>query len=398
MRILYLTQRLPYAPNRGDRLRAWHAVRYLAREHDVTVGALVHDAEEAGHAGDLSRMTREVIIGRVPYLANRVRGAVRLLGERPLTLSLLDAPELSQRLRQRYATDLPDLVVASCSSMARFAMEPPLADVPLIIDMIDADSAKWRDYAGIARFPMTWIYRREARTLRAFEAVAMRHARVTLVVNEREQRELLAVAADVDVRVVPVGIDVAKLARPADVPPPGAQVVFCGVMDYEPNVDAAVWLAHEVWPRVRRLVPAATLCLVGASPTPVVRGLANAGQGITVTGTVDDVRPYLWQAAVSVAPLHTARGVQTKVLEALGAGLPCVVTPAVAEGLPNLALRGCLVHDDAPGFAAAVTNLLDAPWHERQSMVTAAHADGLDWESRFELIGQAVRDATTARA
>src|SRR5262249_5585341 len=123
-------------------------------------------------------------------------------------------------------------------------------------------------------------------------------------------------------------------------------VVFCGVMNYPPNVEGAIWLAREVWPRVRRAVPSARLELVGASPTPAVPSLASGREDVIVTGHVDDVRAHLWGAAVAAAPLLTARGVQNKVLEAVAAGLPTVVTPVVLDGVPPEVRPGCVMAND----------------------------------------------------
>ena len=181
-------------------------------------------------------------------------------------------------------------------------------------------------------------------------------------------------------------------------PQPSAQVVFCGVLNYEPNVRGAVWLSRSVWPLVRARRPDARLILVGASPSAEVRALNSEESGITVTGAVDDVRIYLWGAAVAAAPLHIARGVQNKVLEAIAAGLPCVVTSAVAEGLPPDVMPGCRLGRDPEEFAASICEVLSRSPAERRAMAGAADLTGLQWSARLKPLVPLLEAAARSKA
>lgn len=373
MRVLFLTHRLPYAPNRGDRVRARHIIRALQPHMDVELASLVHDREEADAAIQTGReFGIPVTALPVPYVANRLRGIRALASPRPLTHTLLDSPRAHSALAGIVAARRPDVVLAYCSSMARFALEPPLAGIPFVLDMVDVDSAKWSALGASTRGPLGWVYRREARLLAAFERHVIGKARRTLVVNEREAELLRAMDPDAAVSALPLGIDVAQLAPPS---PPTADlhVVFCGVMNYQPNADGVRWFAERVWPSVRRVCPRARFTIVGSTPTAAVRGLARPSSGIEVTGRVSDVRPYLWRAAVAVAPLLVARGVQNKVLEAVAAGLPAVVTSAVFEGLPNEVRGACRVADVPEEFAQHTLRLLRMSGAERRAV--AARGD-----------------------
>jgi sugar transferase (PEP-CTERM/EpsH1 system associated) len=383
VRILFLTHRLPYAPNRGDRIRSHHLLRVLANRADVDLVSLVHDADEASHVADLEGLAATVTAVRVPRLRNLARAIVRLPGARPTTHTLLDGPGLRPAIARVTAAHAPDVVFAYCTGIAWVALEPPLAARPLVLDMVDVDSAKWEALGAAGRGPRAWVYRREARCLSAFERDVTRRARATMVVTPRERETLAALAPGARIEVVGNGVDLESL-RPAGGPSSEPVVVFCGVMDYEPNVMGAVWLARDVWPIVRHAHPAARLRIVGADPVRAVRECASAERGIEVTGRVPDVRPYLWSAAVAAAPLQTARGVQNKVLEALAAGLPVVVTPVVAAGLPVEAAGGCEVAGDAEAFAAALVRLLGAPAPDRRHLAGRADLDGLSWASRLE--------------
>jgi sugar transferase (PEP-CTERM/EpsH1 system associated) len=362
VRVLMLTQRLPYAPNRGDRLRAYHHISHLlAAGWQVDLLALVHDEEEAGQAQTMRQPGLTVATAAVPRWLNHVHAVLALPTTRPVTLALLDSPQIGDALQRLLRQGRPDVVMPCSSSMAAFALRRELRDVPMVLDMVDVDSEKWRALSTTSSWPMSWIYLREHRTLRAFEAEVTRRARTTLVVTPRERDALAAIAPDARIEVVSLGIDVVALQRPAGPPPSPPRVVFTGVMNYAPNVDAALWLARSIWPLVRARRPDVCLDIVGASPTAAVRALQDPESGVRVTGSVPDVKPYLWAASVSVAPLRVARGVQTKVLEASAAGLPCVVTPEVSAGLPASLRPLCPVAASPAEFAEAVIDLLARP-------------------------------------
>jgi len=379
VRILFLSHRLPYAPNRGDRLRAHALLRALHGWAQVDLVSLAHDADEASHAGELHPLTDSVTVLRTQPVLGAARAAGALLTGTPLTHALLHAPGLTRRLAALVAERRPDLVFAYCSGMAAVAMMPPLAGIPFVLDMVDLDSRKWGALAAASHWPVSWVYGREARLMTRFEQAAAQRARHVLVVNARERDAMLAIEPDARVTVVPNGVAL-DLFRPAGPPVASRTVVFCGVMNYRPNEDGARWMAREVWPLVRQRCPDARLSLVGMHPTAAVRALASTGQAIEVTGAVPDVLPYLWRSALAVAPLHVARGLQNKVLEALASGLPCVVTPVVAEGLPADALPGCEVGADAAAFAAAIVRGLTRSPDERRAMAARARLDGLRWE------------------
>src|SRR5689334_22138395 len=235
LRVLFLTHRLPYAPNRGDRLRAYHILRTLAAEDARTdVISLVHDDEEASHVGAMQPFTASVQVARVPRLNNLARGLLQLPTRRPLTHALLDSPEVAPAIARVMEKNPPDVVLAFCTGMVRFAMEPPLLHVPCVLDMVDADSAKWAQLAASSHVPKRLIYAREARCLSRFEVDAMRHARATLIVNERERAMLQALDATARIHVMENGVDL-EMFLPQAPPAPSETVVFCGVMNYAPN-------------------------------------------------------------------------------------------------------------------------------------------------------------------
>lgn len=396
MRVLFLTHRLPFAPNRGDRIRAFHILRALAPAAEVRLVSLAHDADEAAHRVDLDGLVAGVEVVRVPRLCNLAFAPWSILAGRTLTHALLGAPRMREVLAREVEQHRPDVVLAYCSSMAWFALERPLDQTPFVLDMVDVDSEKWSALGSASRGPMRWVYRREARLLARFEAEASRRADAVTVVNAREQAALVRIAPGAHVHVAENGIDLESF-RPADGPAERRQVIFCGVMQYAPNAQASLWLAREVWPRVRQAVPDANLVLVGSDPPRSVRALADAAGGVEVTGTVPSVRPYLWSSAVAAAPLQVARGIQNKVLEALAAGLPCVVTRPVWDGLPDEAKPGCLVADDAGDFARQLVEFLRLEPAARRERAALARLDSLDWPRRLAPLVDLLRRAADGR-
>lgn len=388
MRILFLTHRLPYPPNRGDRIRSYQLLTHLAAHATVDVLSLVHSDAEAALADEVRRLAHRVEVARVSRPRALAAALAALPGSVPLTHVLLDSPDLSSGLARLCRPEKPDVVLAYCSGMARLAFDPMLAGVPLVLDMVDVDSEKWRALGETASVPMRWIYSREARRLRAFEHEASERARVTFVVNAREKEAMHDVNPSARVEVLSNGIDLDTF-RPKSPATRTPDVVFCGVFDYEPNEQAAVWFAREVWPLVRARRADATFSLVGMNPSRAVRALASE-PGIRVTGTVPDVRPYLWSASVSVAPLQVARGVQNKVLEAIAAGLPCVVTSQVADGLPPEVDGACLSADTPAAFADAVLTLLALPPGEGQARAARTRLADISWPERLRPLMEAL--------
>jgi sugar transferase (PEP-CTERM/EpsH1 system associated) len=398
MKVLFLTHRLPFAPNRGDRIRAYHMLRHLRGRASVDLVSLVHDEDEASAVADVPA-DHVTVVGATPW-RNRVKSAARLLTSTPLTHTLLDAPRLAHVVNERVRLTNPDVIVGYCSGMARLALARALHDVPFVLDMVDVDSEKWRSLSGTTPPPLGWIYAREARCLRRFETVIVRHARATLVVNERERDTLLEIVPGAEIRIVPNGIDLDGFRHPsAERPPSPQQVVMCGVMNYQPNEEAAIRLVRRIWPDVRAALPGARLTIVGSNPTARLMSAVTAGSGVDITGSVPDVRPYLWGSSVSVAMLATARGIQNKVLEALAADLPVVISPAVAEGLPASTMAGCLVAADDRQAAAAIVRLLQLEAGKARSLARRADLSELGWDAQLEhlvpILNAAARRATT---
>jgi sugar transferase (PEP-CTERM/EpsH1 system associated) len=327
--VLCLVHRLPYPPDKGDRIRAFHLLRFLSRHAAVHLACLADEpvAEEA--VAPLRRLCVRVAV--VPLGPARwLRAAASLLGGRTVTEGAFRSPALAATV-QAWAAQTPfAAALASSSAMVPYLRLEGLRHVPAVVDLVDVDSQKWLDYAARGRGCKGWLYRTEGRRLRALEGELPAWARAVTVVSEREAELYRRFCRPGEVRAVRNGVDL-DYFQPRAVPVEPA-CVFVGALDYRPNVDAACWFGEAVWPSVRRRVASAALWLVGRRPAAPVRRLARL-PGVEVIGQVPDVRPWLARAAAVVAPLRLARGLQNKVLEALAMGKAVVASPPALAAL-----------------------------------------------------------------
>ena len=365
--LLFLAHRIPYPPEKGEKIRAWHAFLELARTHRMHLGCFIDDPVDEAHVATLAAHCVDLKAIRIDGRRQRVRALLRTRPGQPLSLSYFFDARMAAWVAGKRAQGI-DRAFVYCSAMAPYVMGA--AGLYRVLDMVDVDSAKWSDYAKCTSWPARTAWAREARTLLAFERRAVVDFDRTLFVSEAECRTFLALAPWAAERCdwFDNGVDAAYFAPDPSFASPyspgGPVVVFTGTMDYRPNVDAVVGFARTVLPLLQAARPdprgAAPLrfAIVGANPAPAVRRLA-ALPGVTVTGRVPDVRPYLAHAAVAVAPLTIARGIQNKVLEAMAMARPVVATPQALEGIDAAAGRELLVSDGATAFAAAVSAVLD---------------------------------------
>ncbi len=345
MEILYLSQRFPYPPDRGDRIATFHHIRSLSRHHRVHVAALLDSRRDAAKRREMLQWAATVTVERQTrwnYFWGKVRA---LCSGQPLSLGHFFNRRLRARIRRLVAAERIDAVVVFSSSMAPYVERLP--KLRRVMDFCDLDSKKWEDLALRSRGWRRRIYRREARLLLAYEKKIARAFDVSCVVTENEAALFRTLIPNVPVALLPNGVDCDYFGALPRSPAAAPRFTFIGVMDYEPNAEAAVFFCAEVWPRLRQRLPQAEFYLVGSRPNRPVLALAR-NSGVTVTGFVPDVRPYLAASTLVVVPLQVARGVQNKILEAMAAGVPVLASPAAAAGLPEEARAAMFVADREP--------------------------------------------------
>ncbi len=357
MRLFALCHRVPYPPDKGEKIRAWHLLRHLAESAEVHLFATADPPEDTAHAGFLGTKFASVTLDPIHLAVRKVASLALAATPLPLTLPSFFSPKVALSLRAAARRSPPDAVLIESSAMAPYLLALP--GVPAVVDFVDVDSEKWASYAQRLEGPGRLVYGREAWTLRHVERWLARRCRSSVVTTEREAESLRAIAPGADVQVVRNGVDT-EFFRPDPAAAREDTVVFFGAMSYEANVDAVVWFHDEVLPILRRRRPDLRFVIAGSKPAPAVQALA-AKPGVVVTGFVEDIRPVVRQAAVCVAPLRIARGVQNKVLEALAMGVPVVATPAAAAGIDGRTGDEMRVADGAGPFAVSVETLLDDP-------------------------------------
>ena len=380
--LLFLCHRIPYPPDKGDKIRAWHLLRALADRWRVHLGCFVDDPADWAHVAHLRTVCADVGAFALDPHGARLRALVGLRPGRPLTLGYYADRRLRAWVDARLDGGRIGHAVAFSSAMAAYLPDRP--GLRRVLDMVDVDSEKWAAYAAAARGPMRAVWAREARTLLAHERDAARRFDHTLMVAAHEAARFVALAPEAAERVSVVenGVDFDFFSPRHPMADPyggeGPVVVFTGTMDYRPNVDAVGWFAHEALPLLRADFPSLRFAIVGAGPGQDVRALA-ALPGVLVTGRVPDIRPYVTHADLVVAPLRIARGIQNKVLEAMAMARPVLATPEAFEGLRAVPGRDLLV---AAGAAETARRAAEVLRGEHPGLGAAARRlieTGYDW-------------------
>ena len=376
--ILFLSQCVPNPPNKGERIRAFHLLSHLAGRYRVHLVCFARHAAELDSALELGDRCASIYTELLPLAPTLAGAGMSFARGRSLVASFYSSSSMGAYI-EPLAQRISATVGFSCV-MAPLA--PP--HVPLLMDMVDVDSQKWLDYSKV-RHP-EFLYSAEGRRLRRLEAQAANRARWIYLTTQPEVELLSTVAPDANIKCIENGVDFDYFS-PADSPsldPARKYVAFVGMMDYYPNVDACRWFASDVFPALRRRMPGLEFLIVGRNPSRAIKALATQ-PGITVTGGVDDVRPYLKGARAIVAPLRIARGVQNKVLEALAMGKRVFASTAVARTFGSDRPVGIEACASAPQFIEAIArNGLASP--ECRPEIRLCARRRFSWESNMRKI------------
>ena len=364
MEFLFLSHRIPYPPNKGDKIRSHALLTHLAKRGRVHVACFVDDPDDMQYADAVRTLAGgECLFVPLNGLTKNLRAAAGLLTNQPMTIAAYKSNALGNWVEALASNHPIDRVVVFSAAMAPYVLGSSAWNSSrAIFDMVDIDSDKWRQYADASRGPSRWLFHREAAMLLKFEREAARRFGATILVSPFEAASFAAMAPESESRIFSLsnGVNLGYFSPGAyDNPFPAGEVpiVMTGMMDYRPNVDGAKWFLDEVMPRLKGALPQCRFYAVGAKPPESLS--AAAGPNLVVTGAVPDVRPYIQHAAAIVAPLRMARGVQNKVLEAMAMEKPVVATYEATRALAVTSGVELWVENDAAAFARAVAGAVN---------------------------------------
>ena len=359
--ILVLCHRIPYPPNKGDKIRSFHMVRHLARQGwRIHLGALADDPNDLDYLDSLRPMCASLAVEPLTRW-HKLRSGLGALKGTSFSVEYFHDGRLQRFVDDILARRTVSAALVVCAPMAEYLLSRAHQLPPrVVLDLMDVDSEKWREYARRCAWPMSWVYSLEARLLGEYERLAGQIFDHVILVSEAEASLYRQVHGNSEkVTSVSNGVDLEYFSTNGTCPPQKQpKLVFCGAMDYYPNIDAVTWFASDVLPLIRSKFPETQFWIVGANPAAGVLTLADK-PGVHVTGSVDDVREFVAGASLSVAPMRIARGVQNKVLEAMAMGKAVLVTPQALEGIDanpgwDVAVAPC----EPEAFAGAAVDLL----------------------------------------
>jgi len=400
--LLMIVHRIPYPPDKGDKIRSHHEFHYLRRQGwHVHLCTFIDDPEDVPHVRTLNSQCETASFHRLRRIPQNIAMLRALVQGRPLTVGAFFMRSARRSIR-RILRDYPIRAVLCFSSpMAEYVLQCPelrrgihrasRTDRPtLLMDLIDVDSDKWRQYAAQSSGLRKWIYGLESRRLAEYEKRIAGTFDATFLVSEAEAEFLRNRTGErASVTSIPNGVDT-DYFHPPERPDTGrhqegCSLVFCGVMDYPPNVDAVTWFVRDVLPVLREKIGHVRFHIVGAKPAREVLNL-KADPGVEVLGRVPDVRPHVWEAAISVAPIRIARGLQNKVLEAMAMAKPVVATEQAFEGIEAVPGQDLVVTPAEPkAFAQGIASLWDDTGSAAKMGLKAREAvlERYSWDGRL---------------
>jgi sugar transferase (PEP-CTERM/EpsH1 system associated) len=369
LRLLFLCHRFPYPPNRGGKIRPFNMLRHLATTHEVRVASIARSAAEAAAARGIAPHCASFDVGRIAPHEAVLRMLLTVPTPTPASMGYFSVPALRRRVEAMVEREGIDMIVVHCSSVAPYVER--FDHLPKLLDFGDMDSEKWLAYARRRRSPVAAVYLLEGLKVKAAEERLARRFDALTATTRLEVGTIVERGLAEEAGHVPNGVDLVAFS-PTEAPYVPDSIVLLGRQDFYPNIEASVRFCRRILPLVRRRRPGATVAVVGAEPAGRVRALARLS-GVTVTGSVPDVRPHVQAAAVSAAPLEIARGTQNKILESMAMGVPVVCSSLAAQGVDAVPGEHLLAADSDQATADAVVRPLEDD-RERRRFAEAGRA------------------------
>ncbi len=388
--LLYLVHRIPYPPNKGDKIRSYHLLKHLSQHYHVYLGTFIDDEKDWEYVEKVKELCSEACFIKLHPLAARMRSLLGMLTNHPLTLPYYKDKKLQVWVNNLLKKQSLKNILVFSSSMAQYVDKS--CSTHRVIDFVDVDSDKWKQYSKTKPWPLNWLYRRESKLLLDYERKIANTFDSTTFVSETEANFFKQLAPETTEKITYFnnGVDADYFAPQNIYPNPYPSnirtLVFTGAMDYWANVNAVEWFAHNVFPLIRAQIPLVEFYIVGSRPTARVIAL-SALSGITVTGLVKDIRPYIAHASLVVVPLQIARGIQNKVLEAMSMEKIVIVSPQAAEGICALHGQELFVEKNEQDFAdRAIAQLKGGPNVVMSHAARSRVLENYSWEKILEQV------------
>ncbi len=388
--LLYLVHRLPYPPNKGDKITSYNMLKYLQRHFTIYLATFVDDDNDWQYIENVNKYCKESCILKLNPNVAKLFSLKGFFSQEALSIHYYQNAQMQQWVDETIDSKNIDSVLIFSGPMAQYVSKKLPDATKTVLDLEDVDSDKWRQYAKKLAWPMSWIYRRESKYLLSFEAAMAREFDTTVLVSKAEADFFKELVPDVRQKVVyrTQGVD-SKFFDPELEYENFYQAkekvfVFVGVMDYWPNVDAAIWFGESIFPKIHQRFPDARFYIVGLNPSDEVKKLQSI-DGVVVTGSVDDIRPYLAHAAAAILPLRTARGIQNKVLEAMSMERPVIATTNAMQGIKICHGFEPRVANDEQSLIDAVIEVLEAPEEDCRAGRTCI-LENYNWDSNLKEI------------
>jgi polysaccharide biosynthesis protein PslH len=355
LKILYVCHRFPFPPKRGGKIRPFNMIKHFSAQHEVTVASLARSADEAKEAQGIAPHCAAFTMGEVRNPIQMMRMLARLPTTTPSSMGFFYSPALARQIRTLLSAQRFDLIFVHCSSVAQYVAH--VRGIPKILDFVDMDSQKWLEYANYKPFPLSFGYRLEGKKLEREEKRLAQVFNMCTATTRAEWQTLQDYGVKTPTDWFPNGVD-SQYFAPSPESYDSDTISFVGRMDYYPNQQCMFDFCANTLPLIKQRRPDAKLLIVGADPSPAVKQLGGI-PGVTVTGSVPDVRPYVRKSAVMVAPLNIARGTQNKILESMAMGVPVVTSAAAAGGVDAAAEEHFLVAASPQDYAANIIRLMN---------------------------------------
>jgi sugar transferase (PEP-CTERM/EpsH1 system associated) len=361
--ILYLVHRLPYPPNKGDKVRSFHLLKHLSIDNNVFLGTFIDDPEDEVFVPNVQFLCKSLYFERINKNFSKIRSLLGLLYGDPLTVRYYNSSSFRAWVNNTIKINKIDSIVIFSSAMVQF-IDADLYSKTLV-DFVDVDSKKWSEFAEKTSFPLSLIYRREGRYLLNYERSLASKVKHSFFVTEKERDVFTTQAPESSLKTSALnnGVDSDYFSSdnnfisPFDNNTSEFKIVFTGAMDYWPNIDSVIWFANEILPALLKINSNFCFYIVGRNPSQAVLNLRS--KNIFITGTVDDVRPYLQYASVVVAPLRIARGIQNKILEAMSMSKVVVASTECVKAIDLINGNEILSADSAEDFVRNIQFVIE---------------------------------------